>query len=233
MLDRVAAMTVHIRVSEDVAVKNRSSISDFNAPSLYRNYVKRLTDLFLVLLALPIVGPLILILAAITALDGSNPFYSQIRVGKNGRYFRIWKIRTMTIDAEERLESFLKENPEAEAEWNKHQKLKNDPRITTVGRFLRKASLDELPQLFNVVEGSMSLVGPRPMMPDQEKYYFGSAYYSMRPGLTGFWQISERNHSSFVDRVAFDETYSKAMSLGTDVKTLLKTVMVVLRGTGY
>lgn len=139
----------------------------------------------------------------------------------------------MTVDADVRLESYLKSNPEARAEWNKHQKLKNDPRITSVGRFLRKASLDELPQLFNVLQGSMSLVGPRPMMPDQEQYYFGSAYYSLRPGLTGLWQISERNESSFIDRVAFDDAYSQSMSFRTDVKTLLKTVLVVIRGTGY
>jgi len=226
-------MTLHVRVNEDVAVSPTSSINQFKSQSFYKRYAKRGLDIALVLLFLPIFGPLVLIMAAVTALDGSNPFYSQLRVGMNGRFFRIWKIRTMTVDADVRLESFLKSNPEARAEWNKHQKLKNDPRITSVGRFLRKASLDELPQLFNVLQGSMSLVGPRPMMPDQEQYYFGSAYYSLRPGLTGLWQISERNESSFVDRVAFDDAYSQSMSFRTDVKTLLKTVLVVIRGTGY
>ncbi|SHH07773.1 Sugar transferase involved in LPS biosynthesis (colanic, teichoic acid) [Cognatiyoonia sediminum] len=226
-------MTLHVRVNEDVAVSPTSSVESFKSQTFYKSYAKRGLDIALVLLFLPIVGPLVLLMAAVTALNGSNPFYSQLRVGKNGRFFRIWKIRTMTVDAEARLESYLKSNPEARAEWNKHQKLKNDPRITTVGRFLRKASLDELPQLFNVLQGSMSLVGPRPMMPEQEQYYFGSAYYSLRPGLTGLWQISERNESSFVDRVAFDDAYSRSMSFGTDMKTLLKTVLVVIRGTGY
>ena len=226
-------MTLHVRVNEDVAVSPTSSVESFKSQTFYKSYAKRGLDIALVLLFLPIVGPLVLLMAAVTALDGSNPFYSQLRVGKNGRFFRIWKIRTMTVDAEARLESYLNSNPEARAEWNKHQKLKNDPRITTVGRFLRKASLDELPQLFNVLQGSMSLVGPRPMMPEQEQYYFGSAYYSLRPGLTGLWQISERNESSFVDRVAFDDAYSRSMSFGTDMKTLLKTGLVVIRGTGY
>jgi len=180
-------MTLHVRVNEDVAVSPTSSVESFKTQTFYKSYAKRGLDIALVLLFLPIVGPLVLLMAAVTALDGSNPFYSQLRVGKNGRFFRIWKIRTMTVDAEARLESYLNSNPEARAEWNKHQKLKNDPRITTVGRFLRKASLDELPQLFNVLQGSMSLVGPRPMMPEQEQYYFGSAYYSLRPGLTGLW----------------------------------------------
>lgn len=226
-------MTLHIRVNEDVSVSPTSSVESFQSQSFYKSFAKRGLDICLVLLFLPIVGPLVLLMAAVTALDGSNPFYSQLRVGTNGRFFRIWKIRTMTVDADARLESYLKSNPDAKAEWDKHQKLKNDPRITPAGRFLRKASLDELPQLFNVLQGSMSLVGPRPMMPEQEQYYFGSAYYSLRPGLTGLWQISERNESSFVDRVAFDDAYSQSMSFSTDVKTLLKTVLVVIRGTGY
>lgn len=174
-----------------------------------------------------------LIIAAMVAMDGHNPFYSQLRVGKNGRRFRLWKIRTMTVDADDGLEAYLQANPEARTEWDRHQKLKNDPRITRIGKVLRKASLDELPQLFNVLTGSMSLVGPRPMMLEQEKFYHGTAYYHLRPGVTGFWQISERNEASFVSRVEFDEDYNNRLSLMTDLSTLIRTVSVVIRGTGY
>lgn len=139
----------------------------------------------------------------------------------------------MTVDADEVLETFLKANPSARAEWDRHQKLKDDPRITRIGKILRKTSLDELPQFFNVLTGTMSLVGPRPMMLDQEKVYHGTSYYHLRPGVTGFWQISDRNESSFVARVEFDEDYNDRLSLMTDLSTLLKTVSVVIRGTGY
>ncbi len=226
-------MTLHMRVNGDATLNQVSPHLNTPRVSVYRNYLKRLFDVSLVILFLPIVGPLILAMAFLAALDGHNPFYSQLRVGKDGRFFRLWKIRTMTIDADDRLEAFLKKDASARKEWERDQKLKNDPRITKVGRFLRKASLDELPQLLNVLQGSMSLVGPRPMMPDQEKYYFGSAYYSLRPGVTGFWQISERNESSFAGRVAFDDAYSSEISFWTDFTTLLKTVLVVVRGTGY
>lgn len=226
-------MTLHMKVNGDVAVNAITTGVISPRPSLYRTYLKRVFDVSLILIFLPIVGPLIMIMALLAAMDGHNPFYSQLRVGKDGRYFRLWKIRTMTIDAEDRLETFLKSDANARDEWERDQKLKNDPRITKVGRFLRKASLDELPQLLNVLQGSMSLVGPRPMMPEQEKYYVGSAYYGLRPGVTGFWQISERNESSFAGRVAFDDAYSEQISLWTDFSTLLKTVLVVVRGTGY
>lgn len=226
-------MTLHVRVNGDVAVGGVAGLRSNTRRSGYADYAKRALDFAVILLFLPIVGPLIAIMAMCAATDGHNPFYSQMRVGKDGRFFRLWKIRTMTVDADDRLESYLNSDPEARAEWDKHQKLKSDPRITPFGRFLRKASLDELPQLFNVLQGSMSLVGPRPMMPEQEKFYFGSSYYTMRPGITGFWQISDRNESSFTARVAHDDAYSDQMSFATDVSILLKTVSVVIRGTGY
>jgi len=231
--DHVAVMTVHMRVNGDVAVREVSPLTKVPSKSLYRTVFKRALDVGFILLALPVVGPMILIMALLAALDGHNPFYSQLRVGKDGRIFRLWKIRTMTIDADDRLAAYLKANPAANEEWEKHQKLKKDPRITPIGRLLRKTSLDELPQLINVLQGSMSLVGPRPMMPEQEKYYYGSAYYTMRPGITGFWQISDRNESSFCGRVGHDDAYSERMSFGTDISTLLKTVLVVFKGTGY
>ena len=200
---------------------------------LYRFYFKRAFDLLAVLLAAPFVLPLVLLMGFLVTLDGGPAFYSQDRIGRRGKVFRIWKLRSMVVDADKHLEAYLAENPAARVEWNKHQKLKSDPRITAVGRLIRKTSLDELPQLWNVLRGDMSLVGPRPMMPGQAPLYPGRAYYRLRPGLTGLWQISDRNETSFAGRAAYDTQYARRLSLPTDLKVLLATVWVVVRGTGY
>lgn len=201
--------------------------------SFYLNVTKRVFDILVVLLFAPIVVPIILLMAVIVAFDGRNPFYSQLRVGKDGKSFRIWKIRTMVSDADQTLERHLEENPDARAEWDLHQKLKDDPRITRVGRLIRKSSLDELPQLANVLSGSMSLVGPRPMMVCQSALYHGAAYYKLQPGITGLWQISDRNEVSFAERARYDDIYGRTVSLRTDIITLWRTIFVVFRGTGY
>jgi lipopolysaccharide/colanic/teichoic acid biosynthesis glycosyltransferase len=202
-------------------------------PTPYRDFFKRLLDITLVVATSVVTLPVVLVLAAVIWLNGGQPFYSQTRVGRGGRSFRIYKLRTMVRDADQILASSLEESPELRAEWEATQKLKNDPRITPFGRMLRKTSLDELPQLLNVVRGEMSLVGPRPMMESQVSLYPGSAYYRLRPGLTGFWQISDRNRCDFADRARFDEAYDRTVSLATDVRVLFATVFVVLRGTGY
>lgn len=199
----------------------------------YRVFGKRLFDTLIVLLSVPVVLPIVLFLALLVALDGGRPFYSQTRIGKGGRLYTMWKLRSMVMDADEKLEAYLAGNPVARAEWDETQKLKNDPRITRLGRFLRKSSLDELPQLWNVLNGDMSLVGPRPMMVSQKDLYPGQAYYAMRPGITGMWQVSERNESSFADRARFDTQYERVLSFGTDIRLLAATVRVVLRATGY
>lgn len=201
--------------------------------SFYRDGFKRVFETALILLSGVFSLPLIIILAAMVACDGHNPFYSQVRVGKNGRHFRMWKLRTMVPNADALLHDHLASDPAARAEWNATQKLKNDPRITRVGQFLRKSSADELPQLLNVLLGSMALVGPRPMMVDQQSLYPGNAYYNLRPGITGMWQISDRNECDFVGRVRHDNAYDEQISLKTDVGILAKTVGVVLRCTGY
>jgi lipopolysaccharide/colanic/teichoic acid biosynthesis glycosyltransferase len=139
----------------------------------------------------------------------------------------------MVMDAEARMAAHLARDPAARAEWEETQKLKADPRVTPIGRLIRKTSLDELPQLWNVLMGDMSLVGPRPMMPEQARLYPGRAYYSLRPGITGFWQISSRNETSFAGRAAYDTRYARRISFATDLGVLLATVRVVLRGTGY
>ena len=193
---------------------------------------KRVLDLLLVVLTLPFWVGLILPLAVFTALDGGSPFYAQKRVGKGGRIFTMWKLRSMVKDADDRLEAYLEKNPAARAEWDSTQKLRNDPRVTLFGRILRKTSLDELPQLWNVLKGDMSLVGPRPMMLEQRTLYPGLAYYKLRPGITGNWQITDRNRSTFAARAEFDREYAANLSLGGDLTILAKTVGVVLKGTG-
>ena len=202
-------------------------------PDLYRNHLKRVLDVTLVLLALPAVLPILLLLAILVAIDGGQPFYRQARVGCGGRHYTMWKLRSMEVDAERKLADHLAADPVARSEWNSAQKLQRDPRITRIGNLLRKSSLDELPQLWNVLVGDMSLVGPRPMMPDQQPLYPGSSYYTLRPGLTGPWQVSERNRSTFADRAGFDTAYERNLSFGTDLRLILATVRVVLKGTGY
>ncbi|MEP4806083.1 MAG: sugar transferase [Hyphomicrobiales bacterium] len=200
---------------------------------MYKHVCKRGLDIAFVVLALPIVLPLILVMAALIACDGCHPFYGQQRVGRDGKLFTMWKLRSMVPNACAQLEQHLISDPAARKEWDETQKLKSDPRITALGRVLRKTSLDELPQLFNVLRGDMSLVGPRPMMPDQQSLYLGKAYYTLLPGMTGLWQISERNDSSFASRADFDTAYSERVSLKTDLSVLFATIGVVLRGTGY
>jgi lipopolysaccharide/colanic/teichoic acid biosynthesis glycosyltransferase len=200
--------------------------------SLYRRAVKRWLDVAFVLAAAPFVVPVVLALVAVLKLSGHSPFFTQDRVGLGGRTFRLWKLRTMVADAEARLEDHLRKDDAARQEWEAFQKLSRDPRITEFGQFLRKSSLDELPQLWNVLVGDMSLVGPRPMLLDQRELYPGSAYYALRPGLTGTWQISDRNQSTFAQRAVFDEDYERDLSLVRDLKILLATVGVVLRATG-
>ncbi len=199
----------------------------------YELGLKRIFDLVCVLASLPFVVPLIAILALLVSRDGSSPFYCQDRIGRKGRIYRIWKLRTMVADADTMLHDYLSQNPEAAAEWELTQKLKRDPRITPIGAFLRKSSVDELPQLWNVLIGDMSLVGPRPMLPEQESIYPGLAYYSQRPGITGSWQVSERNECSFAERARFDTDYIANMSFANDMKLLFATMRVVARGTGY
>jgi exopolysaccharide production protein ExoY len=166
--------------------------------------------------------------------DGGPIFFSHRRVGRNGRSFFCLKFRSMAIDAEERLQNLLATDPAARAEWANDHKLKRDPRITPLGQFLRTSSLDELPQLFNVLRGEMSLVGPRPVVQAESVKYgrrFGS-YCSVRPGITGLWQVSGRNDVSYRRRVAMDVLYARSKSLPLDFKILLLTVPAVLLKRG-
>ena len=200
---------------------------------LYRDFGKRAFDILLVVLSAPIVLTFIVLFALFLACQGVKPFYLQPRIGRNGKVFNLIKLRTMVRDADSVLERHLSNNPDARDEWERNQKLRRDPRIIKGGLLLRKSSMDELPQFWNVLVGDMSLVGPRPMMVCQQKLYPSDThYYSMRPGLSGTWQVSKRNNSSFADRALHDNAYWKDMSFSTDLSILARTVSVVLRGTG-
>lgn len=183
-----------------------------------------------ILLSMPV---MLLLLVALWIEDG-NPIFSQERLGKRGRRFRMYKLRSMVPDAEARLAEHLAANPAAAREWAVRQKLGNDPRITPLGRLIRKTSLDELPQLFNVLKGDMSLVGPRPMLPEQLPLYLHpSAYLAVRPGLSGLWQVTARNDESFEIRAELDKRYVERLSPKLDARIFLATARAVLRGTGH
>jgi len=232
-------MTVYFRYS---TIDKNTSHKPMMAKSLplrkdgfYRLGGKIVFDWLLVLSALPIVVPLVGILALLLVLGGSVPFYRQRRVGRNGKVFQMLKLRTMVPNAEQVLQDYLAQNPEARREWDRDQKLRDDPRVTRLGRFLRKVSIDELPQLWNVLRGEMSLIGPRPMMVEQQVLYPdpGAAYYRLRPGITGLWQVSDRNESSFAERASFDGSYYNDLSLQADLSIFVRTIGVVIRATGY
>jgi undecaprenyl-phosphate galactose phosphotransferase len=154
-----------------------------------------------------------------------------MRVGKDGRHFFCYKFRSMRLDAETYLDNYLKKNPAEAEEWRKFQKLKNDVRITSFGHFLRRTSIDELPQLINVIKGDMSLVGPRPITLGQEQYYGNdfTYYESVRPGITGPWQVSGRNRLTFSERVLLECSYARNWSLWMDIVIILKTFPVFLK----
>jgi Undecaprenyl-phosphate galactose phosphotransferase WbaP len=181
-----------------------------------------------------LLSPILAILAYLVAKDGGNAIYGHERIGRDGVKFKCLKFRSMVTNSQEVLQQLLENDPEARAEWDKDFKLKNDPRITRVGKFIRKTSLDELPQLFNVLKGEMSLVGPRPVIEKELERYAGDRdYYLMaKPGMTGLWQVSGRNDVDYDTRVYFDAWYVKNWSLWNDIAILFKTINVVLKRDG-
>jgi len=211
------------------------------APGIAGRYVvrksplSRVLDVFLVLLACPSFILLIVVLAVLIMLESrGGVFYSQVRIGKGGKKFKAYKFRTMVQNADHILQNYLDKSPELNAEWLANHKLKRDPRVTRVGAFLRKFSLDELPQLWNIFIGEMSLIGPRPIV-DEEIEKYGECfelYKQVCPGLTGLWQVSGRSDTSYERRVELDEYYLLNWSIKLDIQILLKTVLVVLRKNG-
>ncbi len=199
-------------------------------------WIKRFIDVFISGLGLLLLAPFLALLAVAIRLDSPGPaFYWHPRIGLGGKTFKMLKFRSMRIDAHAVLWEHLQKDPTLMAEWEQYQKLKKDPRVTRVGRLLRRFSLDELPQLWNVFTGSMSLVGPRPLTLEQRSMW-GSAfeeYVRVLPGITGLWQVSGRNDIPMKDRIAYDRTYMRGWSLWLDCWIFLKTFWVVLRGPGY
>ena len=213
-----------------------AEVVETGKPALYGHFGKRALDVVVALLAIPVIAPVVAVLWLVMKAEGGAGFYSQPRIGRGGRVFKCWKIRTMAADADRLLAEHLSAHPECAAEWAKNQKLRNDPRITPYGHFLRKTSLDELPQVWNVLIGDMSMVGPRPFTPEQKAAYDAAAplrsYYRLRPGITGPWQVHARGNSAFRDRVAYDESYAAKVSWWRDLVLGAKTVLVVLKATG-
>lgn len=198
-------------------------------------WVKRGFDLVLAVLLLPILIPLCGVLMLLIKGSSSGPvFFRHQRVGQHGRTFYLYKFRTMVPDGDRLLRLYLAENPEARREWAQQHKLRFDPRITAVGRVLRRTSLDELPQILNVFRGEMSFVGPRPVVQEEISRY-GDAfavYVAARPGITGLWQVSGRGELSYEERVAMDTRYVRTWSLLGDLKVLMKTFRAVLKSKG-
>ena len=195
---------------------------------------KRLFDTLVAALLLVLLSPLMLLIALRLKLEGGSVLFAHQRIGKNGRKFDCYKFRSMVPNAEQQLQSLLQHNAHLKAEWDKEHKLKDDPRISRMGDFLRRTSLDELPQLFNVLKSEMSLVGPRPIVEDElQKYGLEKSYYLMvRPGMTGLWQVSGRNDVDYETRVYLDAWYVKNWSLWYDLAILFKTVKVVFGRNG-
>jgi undecaprenyl-phosphate galactose phosphotransferase len=197
-------------------------------------FMKRAFDIVVASMLLLFLGPIFALLCYMVKRDGGNAIYGHERVGQNGKKFKCLKFRSMVTNSKEVLEKLLATSEEARIEWDKDFKLKNDPRVTRIGSFLRKTSLDELPQLWNVIRGEMSLVGPRPVIEAELERYAGDVdYYLMaKPGMTGLWQVSGRNDIDYDTRVYFDSWYVKNWALWTDIAILFKTAGVVLRRDG-
>lgn len=206
-----------------------------NLLSAFDQAVKRMIDIVTMSIGGLIILPLLLIIALLIKLDSpGGVLYPQIRIGRDGKRFKMWKFRTMIEGADQVLEEYLETHPTARQEWDSLQKIKNDPRITRIGRILRTFSLDELPQILNILAGDMSLVGPRPFLPEQRQIYGKTfqLYKQVRPGLTGLWQVTGRNGTTFAERAKLDEFYVRNWSIWLDLYILLRTGWVVVSRDG-
>ncbi len=222
---------VHLFYEEIFMVNIRNNLK--SAPN---RFVKRLFDITVSAVSLPLLLPIVGIIGAVIRIETPGPaIYSHDRIGKNGKTFKCYKFRTMQKDAEERLKEMLGNNAAVRDEWGKNRKLKDDPRVTKIGRFLRGTSLDELPQLFNVIKGEMSLVGPRPVTRHELDVHYGDMgklCFSVPPGITGLWQVSGRSDTGYEYRLKLDAWYVMNWSLWFDIAILFKTIRVVAKKEG-
>lgn len=220
-----------IETQEIVATK----IEGISEPRGLYKALKRAFDFAFSLIGLILLSPAFLIIAIIIKFDSKGSvFYVQKRIGLNGKLFKIYKFRTMVVGADKKLRKYLKENPEASEEYGKYKKLNDDPRTTKIGNFLRKTSLDELPQLINILKGEMSIVGPRPYLL-KEKKDMGQYYepiVTCKPGLTCIWQVSGRSNLSFEQRLQLDMEYLNKRSIKLDLLLILKTFTKILKSEG-
>lgn len=231
----------HTNWPDNLQMANATSLekglygSSSSSSSVWHHAGKRALDIVASSAALLFLSPLLLLISIAVMADGGPAVFGHQRVGRNGRSFRCLKFRSMVPNAGAVLEKLLKEDPEAARLWAATRKLPRDPRITRIGRFLRATSLDELPQLLNVLRGEMSLVGPRPVVQEELTEHYGVAaasYLAVRPGITGLWQVSGRSDTSYAERVALDCRYVREFSFWGDLRILLRTVPAVLAGRG-
>ena len=219
----------------DLSSNTRISPRSLDQTLVSKDRLARVLDISLILLAAPYMILAFLIIAISIKLDSPGPvFYRQARIGRSGRKFHVFKFRTMVQNADQVLQDHLDKSPQLKAQWATTHKLKQDPRVTRLGALLRKSSLDELPQLWNILKGDMSLVGPRPIV-DAEVVKYGKCfnlYVQVRPGLTGLWQVSGRNDTTYKQRVELDEYYVRNRGLKLYFQILWKTVFVVLKKDG-
>ena len=208
--------------------------ADAAQPPIARSALKRAFDIVGAISGLIVTAPLLVVIYLIVRRDGGPGVFVQRRIGRNGTPFACLKFRTMAAGAEDMLETIISRDPELKREWEMNRKLTNDPRVTKVGAFLRRKSLDELPQLVNILRGEMSLVGPRPIVPEERACYGEDFVYykAVRPGLTGLWQVSGRNEITYTDRVKLDRSYVDRWSFVGDLRIILATVGAVASGRG-
>ena len=226
-----------ILLKQDEEEDIKPILGEVKKQNIAYRFVKRFVDIIAGIVGLILLIPITLIVGVIRIIKRENDgplFYEQLRIGKNGKQFRMYKFRSMCMNADERLKEYLQENEEARKEYKKYKKLKCDPRITKVGKVLRATSLDEFPQLINVLKGDMSLVGPRPYLPREQKemgeYYIGIV--KVKPGITGPWQVKGRSKITFEDRLKMDWDYANKTSLAKDLKILIKTFTKVIDKDG-
>lgn len=228
---------VATKINSTVDKQVEKGIIVTKSQNVFYNIVKRTFDIIAGLVGTIILVPLTLFVIMLRLIKNEHDgpiFYEQLRIGKNGKVFRLYKFRTMHIDADKKLEEYLASNKEAREEYKKNKKLRNDPRISKVGQVLRKTSLDEFPQFLNVLMGHMHLVGPRPYL-IREKDDIGGYYkyiIQCKPGITGYWQVNGRSNTSFEKRLQCDQYYIQNKSIKMDIKIILKTIGTILKRSG-
>ena len=231
-------MGINVNSNDDVLThKVELETPEISKNKIIYKLIKRIVDIIGGLVGTILLIPITIVLYIVTLFYKENKgplFFEQLRIGKNGKEFRLYKFRSMVMHADEKLLEYLNNNPEAKEEYRKYKKLKEDPRITKLGKFLRKTSLDEFPQFINVLKGNMSLIGPRPLVKGELDAHNGNheIYESVRPGISGWWAANGRSDLSYDERLKLEYYYAENFSLWLDIKCILKTIVSVIRKEG-